>query len=349
MYLRQRDYDRIIQPQELVQYTNTDAGIQSLAYLTALAKIKSKLKQKFYVDFEFTDTNPFSFAGIYTGNNRIELNFPLFNASIINPVGAVASDSALNQYVCKIATTANTEFNPAEWFLIGTLYDIWYLQLPYPLFQINQKYNVGDPVFWKGNIYIAKQSTVNFTSDDVLQVPFQESHGGFQDPFQEDQFRNIFPDDPISGVKAWGNPIPYNVVATIPNAPIGFYTAWDAFAQLKGVLRSYNGVLYIANKNSTNVIPGTDPASWAPITWLLGDNRDQLCVDMLLKFVVWDIVSRIMIDEAPVVREKDKEGADRMLEGLALGEINEDKLVLFETGKGLTTKSGGATKNINIW
>lgn len=336
MYLRNRDYDRVIQKPELDQYLNLDSGILTMAYLTAIAKLKSRLKQKFYVDFEFTDTNVFNYTSVYTGSSRAELDFAAYVPANTYNIGALVSNG-LNQYVCKVNGTTGS-FTSTNFYLLGVQYDLWYITIPYPLFKINYNYKVGDAIFWKGNIYIAQLSSLAFTTDDVQ-----------QDVYQVDLFRNVFPDDPINGVKAWGNPIPYNVASVAPNTPIANWTAWNSGAQTANSLRSYNGVLYIANKNSTNVIPGTSPATWSPITWVSGDNRDQLCVDMLLKFVVWDMSSRIMLDESPVVRENDMKSANRMLESLALGEINEDKLILFETGKGLTTKSGGATKNINLW
>lgn len=337
MYLRQRDYDRVIQPQELQEYINTDSGIQQMAYLTALAQVKSKLKQKFYVDFEFTDTDPFSYTSSYTGNGRIELNFPAYVPTNTYNIGDLVSN-VTSQYICKVNGTTGA-FTSANFYLIGTLYDIWYLQLPYPLFDINKKYKVGDPVFWKGNIYTASLSSVNYTADDRL-----------QDVFQTPRFRNIFPDCPINGVKAWGNPIPYNITAVAPKVPLTNWTPWSSVANYTiNVLATFGGVLYISNKASLNITPGTDPTAWSPITWVFGDNRDQLCVDMMLKMVVWDMSARIMLDASPIVRENDMKSANRMLDALALGEINQDKLILIETGVGITTYSGGAQKNVNLW
>ncbi len=348
-YLRQRDYDRVILDAELQQIIDTDKGIQSLAELTSKAEVYKWLKQKYYLDWEFTDTNIFSQSAIYTGNNRVELYFTAYDITKTYVVGALVSKIDANginqQYVCKTAITVPAAFDPTKFTNIGVQYDLCYLQLPYPLFQlITGFYKPGDIVFWKGNLYICQKGTQQLDKNNRIQAVFD----------QDIPFPNIFPDDSQNGVSFWGNPIPYNIAGLAPNIPVSTYTAWsNATNYVQGNKASFviNGVntLFISQKTQINITPGTDITAWIPYTWANGDNRDQLIIEAMLHFVVYKLFERVAFDAIPEMRQIKWDYSMQLLKGLALGDVNEDKLIKIETQEGINTAFGGAVKLTNIW
>lgn len=348
-YLRQRDYDRVILAEELNQVIDTDRGIVTLAEYTSRAEVYKWLKQKYYLDWEFTDTNLYSQSNIYTGNNRVELNFTDYDATETYVVGdlvsQVDSNEVIQQYVCKTAVSVAEPFDATKFTNIGVQYDLYYLQLPYTLFQlINGFYKPGDVVFWKGNLYTAIKGTQQIDPENKIQAVFD----------QDIPYPNIFPDDPQNGVSFWGNPVPYIIIGLVPNIPVSTYTAWSngtTYAQGNKVSFVINGVstLFISQKTQTNVTPGIDITSWLPYTWAYGDNRDQLIVKAMLSFTIFNLFPRTTVDAEPTMREMRANASISELKGLALGDINEDKLVKIETQAGINIQYGGVVKNQNVW
>ena len=348
-YLRQRDYDRIILDAELNQITDTDTGLVTLAEYTSRAEVYKWLKQKYYLDWEFTDTNIYSQSVVYTGNNRVELNFPAYDDTKTYAIGDLVSNIDSNevnqQYVCKIAITIAAPFDPTKFTNIGVQYDLYYLQLPYPLFQlIKGFYKPGDIVFWKGNLYICQKGTQQLDRNNRIQAVYD----------QDIPYPNIFPDDPQNGVSFWGNPMPYIIAGLVPNIPVSTYTAWSSlttYTQGSKVSFTINGTptLFISQKTQINIIPETDITAWIPYTWTFGDNRDQLVVKAMVNFSVFNLYPRTTVDAEPTAREINRNQSIAELKGLALGDFNEDKLVIIENQIGINTQFGGAVKNVNLW
>lgn len=338
-YLIQRDYDRVIQDAELQQMLNTDAGIQAMAERTALAKVKAYLKQKYYTDWEFTDTDVFSGSAAYAGNNRVVLDFAAYVPANTYNVGDLVS-SGTKQYCCKTAATTGP-FDASKFYLLGEQYDIWYLALPAALFNLQQgKYKVNDLVYWPttAKVYQAAKGSPLLTELDRLEPIYD----------QNVPYPNVFPDDPLQGANFWGAGAAYAITGIVPGVPLTAYTAWSAGTYAQGDIRTYGGVLYVSQASTNTSIPGTD-LKWLPVTWTSGDNRDQMILDVLLAMVIWDITSRIMADNSPEVRKVARDAAIQTLEDFAHGKITPDKLEAYQTGEGLTTTYGGVTKTINTW
>jgi hypothetical protein len=340
MYIRQRDYDRVIQAVELQQVINTDTGVQNMAYWTALAKTKAKLKQKYYVDLEFTDTNVYGPALSYTGSSRVELDFPQYNpANTYNKGDVTAVGTA--QYIGN-QNTITGAFDATKWYLVGQQYDLWYLALPYQLFDMQRGiYGPGDIVYWFGNVYTCVQGTPGLSNSDELEAIMDSAI----------PFPNVFPNDPKNGVTYWGNPQPYNIQGIAPGLPLSAYTAYsNATNYGAGALSTYANQLWQSQKvGNLNITPGTDITAWLPIIWIAGDNRDQMVLDCLLHLIVFDLTPRIAADNVEDARLENMKRAWKMLTDLAQGEMNADQLIIIETNQGLSTQYGGVTKTGNTW
>lgn len=337
-YLRQRDYDRVILDAELQQIINTDLGIQKMIELQAIAQAKAYVSQKYYTEWEFTDTNVYSQSAIYSAWNRVYLDFTSYDNTATYNIGALVSNGLL-QYYCKQNGVTGT-FDATKFYLLGSQYDIWYIDYPYPLFDMETNYVAGNSVYWFGKVYTAVQGTPGLNRSDVLDALIDA-----QVPT-----KNVFPDDVANGAKYWGIGVPYQVAAIAPNIPLTAYTAYSTLTTYNiGDKATSNGVLYVSQKNNNLNKPLTDITSWLPVSWVSGDNRDQLVLDAVLNLVVYDLQKRIMPDNISETRKVAYELAKETLKGLAHANINADKLVAFESGKGRTVSFGGITKNINVW
>lgn len=294
--------------------------------------------------WELTDTNVFAQTVKYTGMNRAELNFTAYSATSTYAVGDLVSNGT-TQYVCKTAITVAEAFTPSKWYSIGEKYDIYNLALPYPLFDLQGNYKIGDNVFWEGKVYTALRNTGKVSQTAELQSIYQS----------EVQWANVFPDDPKQGKNYWGTGQAYSVTGLAPGIPVADYSAWaigTTYGSGDKVKYTIEGVdiLFISQKASnTGITPGTDITAWLPFTWAAGDNRDQLIVDFLLALVIYDIQSRIMPDNISETRKTAREYAIQCLNALAHGDLNSDMIVKYETFKGLTTSFGGITKTTNTW
>ena len=189
-YLTPADYLKVIQDINLSQIITSNAAVQSGAELAAQAEAISYLRQKYDVSSEFTSTTLWDRTSPYSAGNRVYLNAPSFvpaNSYAINDLTLYNG----SVYQCIIASTG--AFNPSNWLLLGLQWTIFYALNPYPLFNLTTLYNVGDYVYWMGNIYQC-----------LIQTPVLSHEDGIQ-YYQTNQipYANIFPNDAVNGPTHW--------------------------------------------------------------------------------------------------------------------------------------------------
>ena len=107
-----------------------------------------------------------------------------------------------------INTTAITgggeSWNPAHWALLGTVNQIFYAPTPYCNFDFTKGvYNVGDVVFWNNRIYVCLMATRFDSHEFMLQRHL----------VQNKFYGNVYPDDKVNGLQAWGSGVPYVIPA----------------------------------------------------------------------------------------------------------------------------------------
>lgn len=205
-YLRLRDYSKQIQDSLLSQVLGNDDSIRTLTEAAAVSEARSYLVQKYYLNIELTDTNPYSATQAYLAGQRAELNFPPFSASSAYAVGNLVIYNG-EAFQCSATVTTPGAFNPADWMLLGNQYDVYYAQYPQPVFNIYGCYQAGDQVFWNNKVYTCVLPSVFLDHDDVLQ----------RSKTYNIPLPNIFPDDPVNGATYWGEGIAYSVpVGTLP-------------------------------------------------------------------------------------------------------------------------------------
>ena len=205
-YLRLRDYIKSIQTENLNQIITSDSSIRISAELAAQAEVISYLTQKYEVDEEFRNTEVFSMTKIYKANDLVYLDATAYSAASTYALKSLTLQAG-KVYVCIVAIVAPEAFNASKWTLLGAQYDLFFITLPKPEFDITKVYKTGDQVYWKNKTY------TNLIASSVLDHNASLQFGTYSDI----PLGNVFPDDPIGGVKSWGAGTSYTVaVETLP-------------------------------------------------------------------------------------------------------------------------------------
>jgi hypothetical protein len=209
-FLISADYKKSIQSDNLNQIIGNDTSILSAAELTAIEEIRSYLIQKYDLTNEFQDLLVWDKASIYKASNRVYLDAAVYtDASTYNTGDYVVYSGGF--YVCKNNGTTGT-WNAANWTYINPQYSVYYAQYPFPTFDYNATYAVGDQVFWKDKTYTALLSTPLLSQNSALQ------YGSYQSL----PLPNLAPDD-VNASQMWGSGTPYSIAA---NTLITDTTKW---------------------------------------------------------------------------------------------------------------------------
>jgi hypothetical protein len=190
-YITPFDYLKIIQDANLQQIISSSTSIQQSAELAAQSEAISYLRQKYDVSTEFASTTQWDRMQPYSAGNRVYLNaltYATTNTYNINDLTLLSGKI----YQCTINGTTGT-FNAANWLSIGNQYDIYYALNPFTPFNLGGMYNVGDKVYFNGNVYTCLVQTSVLSHDVAIQY------------YQTNQipYANIFPDDPQQGASYW--------------------------------------------------------------------------------------------------------------------------------------------------
>lgn len=84
-YLRSKDFDLIIQPDNLAQVISSDTSIRLFAERVAKEEIQFYLQNKYDLVKEFTDTTTFDATVTYKAKNRVDYNDNLYFVSLPHP------------------------------------------------------------------------------------------------------------------------------------------------------------------------------------------------------------------------------------------------------------------------
>ena len=319
MYLRGVDYKPYIQDANIQQVISSDDSIRLLVESMAQEEAISYLAQKYDTDKEFTNTDVFSITQKYTAGSRVELSgFSAYNpASTYTAASKIIVINNNLAYLVKNDSLAPAGiFVPADWYLLGAVNQIFSVALPYNEFNLNGIYNKGDKVYWGGKIYQCQLPSVPISHFAELQA------GSISNIPQI----NIFPDDPVNGIKYWGVGVVYLFAGLTPTDTA---TAWSAGAYTAGQRVLYTDGLIYEALVSTSAIPGADITQWQSETWVNIDNRSQQLVKVLIDLTLFHVHSRIAPRNIPDLRVKNYDAAIEWLMGCAHGKIT-PKLPLLQ-------------------
>lgn len=333
-YLILKDYERVIQPAQLDELLCDDDSIRLLQEGSVMREMSAWLIQKFDLDTEFQATATWAIGTTYKATNRIYLDATTYSATSTYAVNDLTLYTG-NVYINKTAILAGEAFNAAKWDLLGARYQIFYVAFPYPEFKQFTVYKRNDIVYWRGKLYTATQDSNVVDQQDALQsINYSDFTTG-----------NVLPDDSVNGKAFWGTGTSYSFATLRPTNTA--QTAWsNVTAYVTGNLVSYAGVNYVATGNSTNIIPGTDITKWVSILWILGDNRNQMFVEMFLDMAVYKLSKRIAPNNVPEARHNCWLSAMKNLKAMAEGDINA-QLPIIQPSQGNKIRFGGKTKQLN--
>ena len=193
----------------------------------AIDEVRSILGSYYYLDFEFRDLLPFFYNRKYYAGDRCiidfdpwvagvsseseedtTLNYKVGDCVIYNGGGGYQNGSWCgnsNQwtqfgkwigYCCK-RPNADTEFNINNWTAIGNQYDIFYVNFPYPIFQLKPTVQIGidtpglyragiSRVCWERKLYLCRNDSI---------VPGHQYREQFYE-INDIPSPNIFPNQP---------------------------------------------------------------------------------------------------------------------------------------------------------
>lgn len=204
-YLIPSDYTTLIQQDNLNQVISGNPAILDRAYRAALEEASSKIRQKYDLSRELTDTIKWDITKEYKAADRVYLTADAYNPAntyAIDMFVTFGSNGILNVYKSNKITTPGV-FNTADWDLVGPDNSIFYVQNPHPYFDVYALYAVGDRVFYKGKTYTAIQASKPQTFPPDPNIEYYEL---VPNP-------NAMPDTPGTGAAQWGVGVPYLVNA----------------------------------------------------------------------------------------------------------------------------------------
>lgn len=337
-YLTTKDYARVIQTTELNAITGNDISIRQLVEGSVQSEMYANLKQQFDLDIEFKDTNPFVLNLTNKGGDRVYLDAPIYSPATTSGLFSAGDLTAYqgNVYYCITPITAQEPFTIAKWSLLGKQYDTYYVNLPYSLFEQDKFYHKGDIVFYKDKVYKAQQDSVIIDSEDAFQFLTIESI----------RRGNSVPGSDYYSAKMWGTGTSFSFTGLYVTNPL--QSAWSSSPYTVGAIVSYLNQNYISVSNSTNIIPGTNQSAWMPVTWIKGDNRNQMFVRMVMDIVVYELCKRIAPNNVPEARHNAWVKAMKDVKEIAKGDVNA-QLPTLKPLQGERNRFGGNTRETYSW
>lgn len=332
-YLRLYDYASNIQSTTFNQLIQNNDSLRVIKEQVSKALIISYIVQKFNTDEEFTDTTIFSPSTIYQGQSLVELNYPAWAAASYL-VGQMVTYTDGKCYLCTTnASSIDLPTNAAFWQLLGTKFDLFYIPAPYQEFNVYGFYKVGNIVFWKNKVYKC-----------LIQTNIPDHISQLQDATYDNiPLNNVFPDQPVNGVKYWGSGVDYSVTGLIINAALP--AAWAPGTYTAGTRKTYLGKIWQSIQN-TSAIPGEDIVNWQPEGWKFGDNRNAQLVECMIWITIDKLAPLISPVNTPKFWDKKYDQMLVWLQMVADGHVTLDAPIK-QPSQGAKIRFGGNIKQYN--
>lgn len=183
--LRDLDYLRVIQSDNLAQIIESNQQVRLDVEQSAQAEMISYLSQRYVTSEVFSNTTEFDITKAYYGKNLVE-----FTADTYAPASTYAlGDYALYVgYVYKCNTNGTTGvWNAAKWDKVCIDRQLYYVTLPYNQFDYSVTYEIGDNVWFKDKTYTCAQRCKNI---DPTNTAFWGAGTSFS-------VTGVYPDDDI--------------------------------------------------------------------------------------------------------------------------------------------------------
>ncbi len=276
----------------------------------AMDEVRSVLGSYFYLDFEFRPLLPYSAIKKYNAGDRVILDFPYWVAGSNSEsesdseeqVGykegdCVILESDLRAYICKNPNN-DISFVIGNWILLGKQYDIFFVNFPYDIFQLNPSPQIGTTtpglytanksrVCWEKNVYLCRNNSW------IIGHQAREQYYNVNDFPSPNMFPNTVDSNYTDGNRQW-------------------IDKGEFF--LKNVNPSYPDI----SKEDENVDIDAWTEQYRP-SWTLGDNRNATMKEIIVSLSIWKLMSRnsFMLKERAIQRDL----AYRKLTDIRKGEV----------------------------
>lgn len=313
----------------------------------ALDEIRSILGSYFYLDFEFRQLLPFNYNKKYFAGDRCIMDFPswikgsgvvgesftgdvisysvgdcrLYNGGVGYSTGSWdgTKGGTWIAYCCK-NDNSDTTFKLDNWIAIGNQFDIYYVNFPYPIFQLEPTVQIGIDT---PGIYTANESNVCWVNNIYSCIKSSD----FLNHQAQEQYYQI-------------NSIPTPNI--FPNQK-GINQQWLNRGEF-----SFKEILPFYPNLYQNLNEGVD--AWTEQyrkNWTLGDNRSATMVQIVVAISVYQLLGRnsFMLKERAIRRD----WAYRKLTAIKNGERTTLIPIIQPEQAGGGFQWGGSPKIINTF
>lgn len=150
--LRDKDYLRLIQSDNLLQVIETNQSVKLDVEQSAQTEMISYLTQRYDISKVFTNTTVFSLLVAYKANNLVEYTEPEHNTST-----AYVIDNRVSYkdkiYKCILASTGFLPTNTTYWQYVVEDKSLFYLSLPHPEYNPKSVYALNTIVWYNDIVY----------------------------------------------------------------------------------------------------------------------------------------------------------------------------------------------------
>lgn len=151
-FLRDNDYKRLIQDDNLLQIIESNQSIKLDVEQSAQAEMISYLAQRYITSSVFTNTATYSDTSVYKGKNLVEYTEPAHNVATAYILNDRVSYNG-NIYRCILASTGFLPTNTTYWVLLCADKALFYVTLPYAEYDNTATYTVGTQVWYNNYVY----------------------------------------------------------------------------------------------------------------------------------------------------------------------------------------------------
>lgn len=162
--LRNKDYSRHIQNDNLLQIIESDYNLMYEVEQSAQSEMISYLVQRYKTDRIFSDTSVFDISATYYGKSLVEYTEATFSAATAYSTGnRVVYNGNIYE---SIAGSAAHAFSANEWTLITEDKSLYYGKLPYSEYNNSITYSAGNQVWYEDYVYTCiAETTGNIPTD----------------------------------------------------------------------------------------------------------------------------------------------------------------------------------------
>lgn len=150
--LRDNDYKRLIQDDNLLQVIESNQSIKLDVEQSAQAEMISYLAQRYITSLVFANTYTYSDTAVYKGKNLIEYTETAHNVATTYAVDDRVSYDG-NIYKCLVISTGFLPTNATYWELVCADKALFYVTLPYSEYDNATEYAISTQVWYNNIVY----------------------------------------------------------------------------------------------------------------------------------------------------------------------------------------------------